>query len=662
MKKLTFCIFLLCALAISAFAQRVPHDPEFADWETTPYSHPVPPEYANLPAYYVLNSININYKYEGKGMSTYYSEHKIIKVLDERGIKNFNTISIPVYHSAKIQTIKARTILRNGKVHEIPKEMIKVTTNGSGTFQVVIALEGVEKNAEIEYLLKEIQQESFYGDETFQCEIPVQNTWFTMSYPKELHFEAKSFNGFPEAKDTLLKSNRRQMKIYIADIPALEIEPYSFYNLYLMRVEYRLSYFVDEGDEKIRLYTWDDYAKDIHDNTYKITDKEKAAANKFISTLGVTNHGTELENIKKIENGIKNNIVLYAYVDALHADNLDSIITNKAATPHGYMKLFAACFTLANVQHELGITTDKHEHRFDTKFENWGTIDHYVFYFPTLKQFLSPTNVYYRYPMVPDDIVNNKGVFCAIPPAGKLTGAICEIKTITPLPANESHYNITADITFSKEMEPQADITYSYSGYSAMDERTAMMILTGEKKIDAIKQLITIADKPEDIVKYSISNEAFDNYYSNKPLEISATVITPQLIDKADKRYLLKIGDMIGSKTQLYKKSERKLPVDIDYPFSQNYTITVNIPKGYKILNPETIRKQADYVDANGKPVIAFTANYKITKNKAGDKLTVTIYEFCSQLHFTTTEYEYFRHVINTAADFNNVTLVLAKK
>ncbi|MFI5196842.1 MAG: DUF3857 domain-containing protein [Chitinophagales bacterium] len=276
MKKITACIFL-CALTLSAFAQRVSKDPEFAEWETTPYPHPVPPEYANLPAYYVLNSINIDYKYEGKGMTTYYSEHKIIKVLDEKGIESFNTISIPVYPNAKIQTIKARTILRNGKVHEIIRDSIKVTTNESGTYQVMIALEGVEKNAEIEYLLKEIQQESFYGDETFQCEIPVQHTWFTMSYPKELHFEAKGFNGFPEVKDTLLKSNRRQIKMYIADIPALKNEPYSFYNLYRMRVEYRLTYFADEGDEKIRLFTWDAYAKNIHNNIYKITDKEKAA-------------------------------------------------------------------------------------------------------------------------------------------------------------------------------------------------------------------------------------------------------------------------------------------------------------------------------------------------------------------------------------------------
>jgi hypothetical protein len=661
MKKFTASIFLLCAATFSVSAQKIAKDPEFAEWETTPVVHPVLPEYAHLPAYYILNSVNIDYRYEGKGMTQYYTAHKIVKILDEKGIASFNTISIPVFHNARIQTIKARTILRNGKVHEIAKEMIKTTTNEYGSYEVVIAMEGVEKNAEVELLIKEIKNSASFGTEMFQFQIPVQHTYFELSYPKEIVFEEKGYNGFPDAKDTLLRSNRRKIKIYKADIPALEKEPYSFYDLYRMRAEYRMSYFTDEN-EKTRLNTWNDLAKYMHEQAYHLTDKEKASANKFISTLGITNKGTELENIKKIEDGIKNSIVLYSDIDDEHADHLDSIISKKAATTSGYVKLFATCFTLAGVKHELGITTNRYEHAFDGKFENWNTMNDYVFYFPSLKKFLAPTSIYYRYPIVPDEMINNKGVFCGIPPVGNLTGVISQIRTITPLGPYESLKNINAAITFSKEMEPLADITYSYSGYAAMSLRTGIMLRSGDRKSETIRNQITLAEKPEYITKYAMNNESFDNYYTNKPLEITATVQAPQLIEKADKKYLFKLGDVIGKQTQLYKNTERKLPVDLDYPNSQNRTITVTLPKGYKVLNPEVISKQADYVDHDGRPVISFISKYTITKGKEGDKLTVTINEYYSQLHFSVTEYERYRNVINAASDFNKVTLVLAKK
>ena len=660
MKKLTSFIFIFCA-SLTAFAQKVPRNPQFAEWETTPYMHPTALEYANLSAYFILNSVNMDYRYEGKGMTLYYTQHKIIKILDERGIESFNKISIPVFHNSKIESIKARTILPNGKVHEISREMIKTTTNEYGSYEVVVALEGVEKNAEVEILLKEIKQMSAFGSVDFQFPIPVQHTYFEMSYPKEVTFEEKGYNGFPDAKDTLLKTNRRRISIYKADIPALEKEPNSFYDLYRMRAEYRFSAFTEDGEEKIRDYTWDDLSKRIHQEAYTITDKEKTSVNKFLSTLGVTNHGTELENIKKIENGIKNTIVLYSDVEGENTEHLDSIITKKAANEEGYLKLFATCFTLAGVQHELGVTSDRREHQFDSKFENWGFLDNYVFYFPALKKFLAPTSTYYRYPIVPEYMLNNKGVFCTIPPTGALTGAICEIRNITPLAVNETQTNIKANVTFSTEMEPLVDVTYSYSGYAATGLRTEMMLKSGEKKNDAIKKMVTLADKPENIVKYTASEEAFDNYYSNKPIQISATVNAPQLVEKADKKYLFKLGDVIGRQMQLYKSTERKLPVDLEYPNTQNRTITVTLPAGYKILNPESIRKQADYVDANGKPVIAFISDYKIVKNKTGDKLTVTVNEFYSQMHFPTSEYERYRSVVNAAADFNKVTLVLAK-
>ena len=81
------------------------------------------------------------------------------------------------------------------------------------------------------------------------------------------------------------------------------------------------------------------------------------------------------------------------------------------------------------------------------------------------------------------------------------------------------------------------------------------------------------------------------------------------------------------------------------------------IPEGYKILNPETIKMSTEFKDESGTVTTAFYSDYKIESNK----LTVNISEFYSQLHFSVSEYEPFRKVINSSADFNKVNLVMGK-
>ena len=80
-------------------------------------------------------------------------------------------------------------------------------------------------------------------------------------------------------------------------------------------------------------------------------------------------------------------------------------------------------------------------------------------------------------------------------------------------------------------------------------------------------------------------------------------------------------------------------------------------------MNPEAIKMKSDFVDKKMRPVIGFSSDYTLkTDKKNGDKLVVTITEFYSQIHFPTADYERYREVVNSAADFNKVSLVLAKK
>ena len=684
MKKLSIFFSLFTAAAFSVSAQKPFHNAvTYPEWADKPVVHPVPPEYANEPAIVLLNDIALDYRYEGKSTNMFITEHRIIKVLDDRGIENFNTYDLPVFPGTRVPSIKARTILPNGTVREIAQDMILVTKNAYGYWSVIIAMEGVEKNAEIEFLTKEIVSAPLFGSQIFQFPIPVMKTHFSMSYPKEWVFQEKGYNGFPDVKDTLIK-NRRHMDITLNDIPKLRSEPNSFYELRLMRMEYRIDHFNFENENnRSKRYTWNDLGRKMYDTYYKITDKERAAVNAYLTELGVKPNGNELENLKKIERGIKTGIVKYGFIDyddrkqvlatqAMRSISLydvaydeqknvlDSIITKRAATPDGIIKLFAACFVQAGINNELGIVGNRHESMLDPEFENWDNLEYHLFYFPDFKKYLSPTSDYYRYPMVPEEALNNKGVFCTIPPNGIPTGGIVEIRTIKPLSANENQSNIAAAVSFSTDMDATVDVSYSFTGYQSTHLRTELVLSPKDKQVDIVKKIVTIAEKPENILKYTISNEGFDNYTSNKPLEITATVSTNQMVDEAGKNYLLKVGKIIGKQQELYNEDERMLPVDMDYPHSFNRTITINLPVGYKVINPEVLRMHADYVNREITPVISFNSDYTLVPDKKkGDKLVITVTEFYNQIHFSPNDYERYRKVVNTAADFSKVAILL---
>lgn len=629
----------------------------FDEWETKPVMHTIDTTFAKAGSVIINQDVKIEYKEIDKKAYTYRTMHRLVKVLDEKGIESFNKMNFPTVEGIDIITLKARTILPNGKIFEITKDKIKTSKSDNGVSELVFAMEGVEKNAEIELLYVYRKPVALFGVETYQYSMPVMHAGFMIVSPKRLVYEGKGYNGFPDTHDSVTDD----MRYVIANknnITALQNEEYSFYDANRMRVDYKISYLPEEKNG-VRMFTWQDLVKRMYENNYKVVEKETKAVTKYLETLGVSETDGELDKIKKIENGIKNSITLYKEIADPNAWRIDNIISKKSATETGINRLFAACFLQAGVNAELGITTDRFQAQFDNEFENWNQMEDYVFYFPKQGKFLYPTGTYHRYPYVPSSMLTNKGLFCKLMKLGDISNAIADVRTITPMPHTESGSNIDATISFNADMEAKTDITYSFAGYSAYGMREAAILLPKDKIKEFVQGIVSICDnKPENLLNYTIANEAFENYSAGKPMLVTATVNTPQLVEKAGPKYILKIGDVIGRQAEMYQNTERKLPMDIAFPHSLNRTITVVIPDGYKVLNPETININAEFKNAEGVATTAFHSSYTIE----GNKLVVTIMEFYAQLHYEVKDYEPYRKVINASADFNKVNLLLSNK
>ncbi len=653
MRNAACILSLSLLLSVPAMAQKFVAD----DWEAKPQMHQVDTDFARAEAVVIDQSVKIEVVKEGQQSYIYRTLHRTVKVLDEKGIEGFNKMSFPASESVELITLKARTILPDGKIYEVTKDKMKTSKNEEdGSSELAFAMEGVEKGAEIELLYCYKRPVSLFGSETYQFSVPVMHAGFKIISPTSIIYEGKGYNGFPNTHDTLLDDRR----ITTADkwhIPALRSETYAFYDLNRMRVDYKVSY-LPEDKPNVRMFTWQDLVRRMYDNYYSVSEKETKAVKRYLDDIGVKESDAEADKIAKIENAIKNGIVYYREIADPNAWKLDVIISKKSATETGLNRLFANCFKQAGVTCELGVISNRYQSLFDSEFENWNLMEDFVIYFPGTKKFLFPTGAYYRYPVVPASMLTNKGVFCKIASLGEVSSAIADIRTITPLPYTESSHNIDAKITFNADMDAKTDLTYSFNGYSAVGVREVALLLPKDKMKEFVRSVVSICDKPENLISYTTANEAFENYNTGTPLQITATVNTPQLVEKAGNKYILKIGDVIGRQEELYQDKERRLPIDMSYPHSLNRTIRVTLPAGYKVLNPETINIDAELKDKDGKATSAFHSGYKME----GNDLVVNITEFYAQLHYEIADYETFRKVINASADFNKVNLLLSDK
>jgi hypothetical protein len=83
----------------------------------------------------------------------------------------------------------------------------------------------------------------------------------------------------------------------------------------------------------------------------------------------------------------------------------------------------------------------------------------------------------------------------------------------------------------------------------------------------------------------------------------------------------------------------------------------VHIPEGYTVQNPGDLMIKEQVFDEDKKLIYNFESKYELN----GQKLEVEIDEFYDQLTYPVEKFEAFRRVINSAADFNKIVLVLSK-
>lgn len=652
MKRIVLLIICIASIINPTHSQEIIRE----TWTEKPVLHKIDSKLNDESAIIILDKRRIEYIDEKEVLTVYRTFHKIVHINDDRGIESFNRIYLPVTSNSEIVDIKARTILPNGKIIEISKDNIKDLKEEDDRVYKIFAMEGLEKGCEVEFYYTYKRNTSFFGNEVFQGKSPVLEANLELVAPKRLTFEMKSFNTVTKPGDTIV-NEKRWITATEKDIPGAEDEKYSAVEVNLKRFEYKLAYNTARNNND-RLLTWDELAKRMYANYTTCTDKETKRTSDFTGDMKVKNLATETEKIVAVENYIKTNFTTREDIGGEDAENLEKIIKSKLASHLGIVRLYGAVFRELGIQHEFVLATSRTKNTIEKNFENWNNCENAVIYFPSLKKYMAPTLSEFRFPWIEPSWGNTNAFFCKSTTIGNFTTAFGEVKPLLLEDYTKTVINTEADIELNKSADTLLiNISQIYSGYSASTYKAIFTFSTEENKKLITKEMIKFGTKSENVVSSKMENHDFESYHTNKPFVLSAVVKASELVERAGNKTIIKIGDVIGQQVEMYQEKPRQFPMNIGYPHILERKINFTIPDGYVIKNLDDLKINHTYQE-KGQTTMGFTSSYQLE----GNLLKITIMEEYRRTYYPLSQFEDFKKVINAAADFNKVALVLEKK
>ena len=639
---------LLSVLALNLAAQ----ERTIYEWESNrSYTEGIKNDDASL--IMIKNHVQYDFAYEQNNLVLYTTFHKIYRANNDEAVQRVNRIYIPLYNAIDIVAVRARTITKSGKVIELDQSNIKeVKDDEDGAGFKIFAIEGAEVESEIEYFYTKKAQASVFGREYFQYEYPVLNSSFKLTSPANLQWEFKSYNGLPQVAqdENDLVKNRYRMES--EEISPIRREEFGSYNANRQRIEFKLAYNAAAGDKK--LFTWQEAGQRFHAVLYPIAAEEKEAMAALLKEQNVKKLKSPMDKFAKVEHYVKGNF----YIDDQAGQSQElvhNIITNQYGTEKGYVRFFIALLEALEIRHEIVVTVSRKDIRFDGDFESWNYLDDYLIYLPDSDKYMAPYDFATRVGLWPAELSATNGLFIRNIQFEGTSQPASEIRPIPEMPYTNNYDNLDIKVSFSEDFsENNMEVARSFKGYDGSTIKAVFSKANSEQRDEVLKNILTYLGPDADIQEMGVKDEDLSYQNWSEPITIEGKFTAKGFIEQAGDIILFNAGQLIGTQSELYQEAERTTMVENDYNRGYIRKIEIDIPDGYTIQNPDDIDMDVEASD-KGRVVYMFKSTHEIKKNK----LLITIDEYYDQIYFPLERFEEFRKVINAAADWNKVTLVL---
>ncbi|HNP17921.1 MAG TPA: DUF3857 domain-containing protein [Fulvivirga sp.] len=596
------------------------------------------------------------YVYEGveRQLYIYQTEHQITKVNNDNAVSRSNRIYIPMRDVIELVDLQARTITPDGRTIVLDKSEIKeVEDEETGTGYKIFAIEGAEVGSEIEYYYTKKSPASYFGREFLQFPDPVLKATFVLISPGNLEFAFKSYNGFPEVVEDEAEG-KHIYTINATNIPALKKEDFSSYNNSRQRLEFKLAY---NQSTKKNLFKWTDAAHLLYSQAFIITKDETKLLNKLLNDMGLKQYAETKTKVAAIENYIKTNFYFDENASG-QASDLSFMVKNKIGSRLGMAKLMLNCIKLIGVEPQLVLTSGRDNVAFDGDFETFNYLQDYLLYLPEDQAFIAPYSPEFRYGMVPAELTACDGLFVSEMNIDNIPFPKAEIKRIPALAAKDNIDKMVVNVTFNDALTSNnVTLKRSFNGYSAAFIKSVYPLIEEERKQELLKSLVKFLATDANISSLALEKSKFEFQTWASPLVVESEFQSPSFIEMAGNIILLKAGELIGPQSELYQENERMTEVQNQYNRAYDRSITINIPEGYKIENLDDLIFDEKVVE-NDREIFYFRSNYELKNNV----LKVQVDEAYEEIYYPKEKFEAFRKVINAAADWNKIVLVMSQK
>lgn len=588
----------------------------------------------------------------------FYLEHKAYFLNSDDAIEDYNKIYLPYNSDSELLVNKARVINPSGKIIDLDDSKILTATDDETkrTYKY-FAFEGIEKGSFIEYMYVVKRSPGYKGKRiSFQDDFKKKNVEFDLFAPSNLFFKFKSYNGLREVEEDTIITTKNHWSFKLPEVKKLEEESQALYSAERQFIIYALD--SNSANNTKDITSYGSVAQNVYDfYNAELSKKTKNALKKLIKELKINDDADLDSKIRTIENYIKTNIFAAEFSNEKLSD-LDAILEDKVASDTGVLKLFIAMFNELNIKHEMVFTCSRKFMHFDKSFEANIFLQDIIIYFPKTKKYLTPNENESRYGFPSGYLTDTNGLFIKQVKVGDFVSAVGKIKHIKPIKAKYSKDNMIIDVNFDDDDISSTTINFkrSMSGYYGMFIHPFIDLVKPEDKKELIEGFAQNLDEDATINETKFENDKSE-LFGIKPIVFDINFTSEAFVEKAGNKYLFKVGELIGPQMELYQEKERVLPLENEFQRSYERTINVTIPEGYTVANLDDINIDNIY-DEKGKTLLSFKSFYQLEDNI----LKITADEYYNINRIPVKIYEDYRRVINSAADFNKITLVLVKK
>ncbi|MTG97622.1 MULTISPECIES: DUF3857 domain-containing protein [Myroides] len=547
---------------------------------------------------------------------------------------------------------KLRIIKPNGQVVNFSNDSIKEFTNEQAGFVIhYFDVEGMEKGSVVEYVGIWSEDGVIDGvDVKLQSDVPVIKSKFELIYPDNIIIKMKAYNGLNTPVYNEEAYNGKSS--YVVEHNNLEamISNDEYTNL-IKNIKF-LRYKVDGiyGGVEKDFFNYKFFVDDfLAKRNRPLSNQELSVANDFYKKVRKSDN--LMLSLRNIEFAIKSSVV----ISPEELKTLDRVISEHTGHLTDVLRLYDVMFKNLGVKYELVLTTKKNQQVYDASFPTRLNFTDALFYFPSLDAYMDPFSYEYFIPLSNTAYHHNQGLFVTTREFAGMETIAYDNKQLS-LNTFETKDVFKAEVDLRNLNQVSVKTQHSISGERGIDFQKYFLLLNSNTIADFKNFLAKAYSNDATDFNIDVKNTSFDDY-AIKPFVFNVNYKADHLFEQTEGAYIFKVGKLIGDQVRLEAEEERLWPIELTTAVDYKRTITVQLPKGYKVENLKDLNIH-EKLKVDGKIVGEFKSSYKVKD----DILSIDCIEIYDFVEIDKKYWQEYRTVINAAAVFNDVKLKFTAK